>query len=209
MLVTATKSRRERHEATRGQTRRILLESAFQEIYRGGFQGTAMDRIIAKAAVTKGALYHYFASKEALGYAILDEVIAEATRQKWIRPLVESRNPIDTLIEVVQSTSVLPEHVENGCPLNNLAQEMSPVDEGFRQRTARLFQDWRDAIASALRRGQTGGQVRADLDAAETATFLVAVYEGYISLAKNAQDPEMLKSGLGTIAKYLESLRAG
>lgn len=209
-----TKSKAEYRARTRSsgrnpeRTRRRLLESAFAEVYRGGFQGTALDRVLAKAAVTKGALYHYFASKEALGYAILDEIVAEITEEKWIKPLAASLNPIDTLTHIVQSTSVLPEHINGGCPLNNLSQEMSAVDEGFRKRAAGLFGQWRDAIASALRRGQMNGQVRKDLDAGEAAMFCLAAYEGYMSLAKNAQDPEVLKSGLGTMTRYLESLRA-
>ena len=42
------------------------------------------------------------------------------------------------------------------------------------------------AIADALRRGQKQGQVRKHLDIDDTAMFLMATYEGYISLAKNA-----------------------
>lgn len=41
-----------------------------------------------------------------------------------------------------------------GCPLNNLMQEMSPVDETFRIRLNALFQDWVDVVAAALKRGQ-------------------------------------------------------
>lgn len=189
-------------------TRAHLLHTAAGEIYRSGFQGTGLDRILAKAEVTKGALYHYFNSKEALGYAVLDEVITGITQRKWLDPLAESTNPIDTLVEIVKGTSLLPENVEGGCPLNNLSQEMSPLDEGFRKRAAKIFREWREAIASALREGQKRGQVRTDLDCAETATFFVALYEGYISLAKNAQEPSVLRSGLKTISRYLETLRA-
>jgi TetR/AcrR family transcriptional regulator, transcriptional repressor for nem operon len=189
------------------RTRTHLLRTAAREVYRSGFQGTGLDRILSKAEVTKGALYHYFDSKEALGYAIVDEIIVDITREKWLRPLAESTNPIDTLIEIVKGTSLSPENVEGGCPLNNISQEMSPLDEGFRKRAARVFRDWRDAIASALHDGQKRGQVRNDLDTVETATFLVALYEGYISLAKNAQDPSALRSGLKTMTRHLETLR--
>jgi TetR/AcrR family transcriptional regulator, transcriptional repressor for nem operon len=189
------------------RTRAHLVQVAAGEVYRSGFQGTGLESILARAEVTKGALYYYFDSKEALGYAIVDEIIVGITREKWLRPLALSTNPIDTLIQIVRGTSLLPEHVEGGCPLNNLSQEMSPLDEGFRKRAARVFRDWRDAIANALREGQKRDQVRKDLDAVETATFLVALYEGYISLAKNAQDPNVLRSGLKTMTWHLETLR--
>ena len=54
-------------------TREKLLQAAFQEIYRSGFQAASLDNIIASAGVTKGALYHHFPSKKALGYAVVDE----------------------------------------------------------------------------------------------------------------------------------------
>jgi TetR/AcrR family transcriptional repressor of nem operon len=95
-----------------------------------------------------------------------------------------------------------------GCPLNNLGQEMSPLDPGFRQRVATVFRAWQNAIADALQEGQNRRLVRSDLDARETATFLVAVYEGYLSLAKNAQDEAVLKSGIAKIVGWLETLRA-
>jgi len=56
-------------------TRQKLLSAAFEEIYRSGFQAASLDRILAKAGVTKGALYHHFIDKAALGYAVVDEVV--------------------------------------------------------------------------------------------------------------------------------------
>ena len=58
---------------------------------------------------------------------------------------------------------------------------MSGLDEGFHRRTAKLFKDWHDAMAGALREGQKRGVVGSDINANETAPFLVAAYEGYTS----------------------------
>ena len=183
------------------------MQAAFRKVYESGFQGADLDTILAAAGVTKGALYHHFEGKEALGYAIVEEVVAGITRDKWLRPLESAANPIDALIAVVQSTSLKPEDVRGGCPLNNLAQEMSPLDEGFRKRLARVFADWRGGIAAALQDGRKRGLVRRDVDPDETATFLIAAYEGYISLAKSSQDARVLQSGRRRMAAYLESLR--
>lgn len=166
-----------------------------------------MNAIIAAARVTKGALYHHFDNKEALGYAVVDEVLASISREKWVWPLQNAKNPIDALVAIVQSTSCRREDLEYGCILNNLSQEMSPLDEGFRRRTGGLFKNWHDAIALALRRGQKLGLVRRDVDASETAIFLIAAYEGFISLVKNSQDLRMHQAGQKSIIRFLESLR--
>lgn len=208
MLVVSKNSKR---RATRlrdpDRTRQCLLQAAFHEIYRSGFQGAGLETILAAAGVTKGALYHHFNSKEALGYAVVEEVIGPDLRAKWLRPLQRGKDPIDALIGIVQSESVRPEDVRGGCPLNNLAQEMSPLDEGFRKRLAMVFHAWRAGVAAALREGQAQGRVRRDVEAAECAGFLIAMLEGYVSLAKNAQDAKVMKAGKKNMVGWLRSLR--
>ena len=190
------------------RTRECLLQAAFREIYRSGFQSAGLDTILAATNVTKGALYYHFKNKEALGYAIVEEIIAKMTRDKWLLPLQQDKNPIDTLIHIVQRTSVRREDVEGGCPLVNLAQEMSPLDEQFRKRLERIFRAWQEGIAASLRSGQSQGTVRHDLVPEETAGFLIAMYEGYTLLAKNAQDPRVWNVGITNIVGWLRSLRA-
>jgi AcrR family transcriptional regulator len=190
------------------RTRERLLQAAFREIYRSGFQSAGLDTILASAGVTKGALYYYFKSKQALGYAVVEEVIGPDNYGEWVRPLQGSgKDPIDTLIGIVQGLSVRPKDVRGGCQLINLAQEMSPLDAGFRKRLAMVFDAWRKAIASALREGQTQGRVRRDVEPADAAGLLIAMVEGYGSLAKNAQDPKVMKAGIRNIVDWLRSLR--
>lgn len=189
------------------RTRERILRAAFQEMHRSGFRSADLNAILAAVRVTKGALYYHFDSKEALGYAVVDEVISIQTREKWVWPLRNAKNPIDALVGIVQATSSRPQDLERGCPLNNLSQEMSPLDLGFRRRTAKIFKDWHDAIASALSQGQKRGLVRSDIDTDEKATFLIAAYEGLISLVKNSQDVGMLQAGLRGVIGFLESLR--
>jgi TetR/AcrR family transcriptional regulator, transcriptional repressor for nem operon len=191
------------------RTRERLLQAAFREVYRYGFQSAGIDTILAATNVTKGALYYHFESKEALGYAIIEEVIAEITHERWMRPLQRSKDkdPIDALISIVQAIPAQPKDVKNGCPLVNLAQEMSQLDEQFRKRLEWIFHAWQEEITLALRRGQSLGTVRRDLVPEETASFLMAMVEGYEVLAKNAQDTEVWNMGIRNIVGWLSSLR--
>ncbi len=189
-------------------TRERLLQAAFREVYKSGFQSAGIDTILAATNVTKGALYYHFESKEALGYALVEEVIAKVFDSGWLRHLRGNGEPIDILIGIVERTSVRPHDVRHGCPLLNLAQEMSPLDEQFRKRLERIFLAWQEGVAGLLRRGQAQGTVRRDLNPEETASFLIAMYEGYVSLAKNAQDPKVWNVGIRNIVGWLRTLRA-
>ena len=189
------------------RTRERLLQAAFREVHRSGFRSAGIDTILAATNVTKGALYYHFDGKEALGYAIVEEIVAKLVRDRWLRPMLGNGQPIDILIGIVRRTPVRPEEVRSGCPLLNLAQEMSPLDEQFRKRLEKIFQAWQEGVATLLRKGQSQGTVRRDLDARETASFLIAMYEGYVMLAKNAQDVNVWKVGIRNIVGWLQSLR--
>ena len=189
-------------------TRHKLLERAFEEIHRNGFRAASLDSILADAGVTKGALYHHFPSKAELGYAVVEEVVRPWMEQIWL-PITQAENPIDAAIGVIRerlrerSTMAL----SIGCPFNNLTQEMSAVDEGFRTRLSAILHDWRDATADAMRRGQANGTVCADVDPRAAAAFIISSVEGCVGMAKASQSREFLEAGFRGLIEYLEHLR--
>jgi TetR/AcrR family transcriptional repressor of nem operon len=192
------------------RTRERLLQAAFRQVYRYGFQSAGIDTILAATNVTKGALYHHFDSKEALGLAIIEEIVATFPRDRWLLPLQRSKDkdPVDALIGIVRAIPARPKDLRGGCPLVNLAQEMSQLDEQFRKRLERIFHAWQEGVALALRRGQYQGTVRRDLVPEETASFLIAMVDGYEVMAKNAQDAKVWNMGIKNIVGWLNSLRA-
>lgn len=191
-------------------TRERLLKAAFEEIYRRGFQAANLETILKQAGVTKGALYHHFPDKAALGHAVIDDVVTDLLLERWLGVL--ERQPGDPLTALQgmlkeRVARLSPDEVELGCPLNNLAQEMSPLDERFRRRMAATFETWADGFAQVLRRGQAEGTVRKDVSAKKLAHFLVAAIEGSFGLAKAAQSPGLLRSNLEVLGTLLDNLR--
>jgi len=191
-------------------TREKLLQAAFEEIYRNGFQAASLDAILAKAGVTKGALYHHFPDKAALGYAVVDEVVRAPVLEAYLGRLdPRATDPLRDLQQVLRrrAREFTDAGVMLGCPLNNLAQEMSPLDERFRRRLAAALEAWTDGFAAALKRGQATGTVRRDVDPRKVAGFVVAAVEGSFGMAKNARSAALLRSNLDMLNLLLESLR--
>jgi AcrR family transcriptional regulator len=191
------------------QTRQTLLEAAFAEIHRNGFQAASLAQILADTGLTKGALYHHFPDKKALGLAVVDEIIGPRLAEMMIAPLQDTREPLSALQALLAAKAAEddPYPVRLGCPLNNLIQEMSPVDENFRVQLHAVFQAWVDALAEALERGRAGGEVRADVDAASTAFFIVSALEGCVGMSKNTQSVAAYRSCLAQLARYLDTLK--
>ena len=94
-----------------------------------------------------------------------------------------------------------------GCPFNNLINEMSPVDEGFRRRLQNILDDWREGIERGLKQGQSRGSVRRDVEPAAAAAFIISAIEGSIGMAKTNQSREFLEAGMRGLIDYLEHLR--
>lgn len=190
-------------------TRQKLLEAAFAEIHRQGFQAASLAQILADTGLTKGALYHHFPDKKALGLAVVEEVIRPMLAAMMFEPLRDTKRPIASMQSMLRAKAAEPDPrvVTLGCPLNNLMQEMSPIDETFRQLLNRLFQEWVEVMKQGLERGQASGEVRKNIDAGETAFFIVSALEGCIGMSKNTQSLDAYRGCLKQLSRFLETLK--
>jgi TetR/AcrR family transcriptional regulator, transcriptional repressor for nem operon len=191
-------------------TRRKLLEAAFGEFYANGFQGGSLNHIVETAGATKGAVFHHFESKQALGYAVLDELIGPLLLQRWLEPVQGSDDPL-TDIQRAFSRYVT-EDISSGmwvqgCPLNNLAQEMSPLDPGFHERINRLYALWREHYSAALERGIAAGTVKPATNPRDVAATIVAAQMGIWGSGKSSRDKQVMWRAADGLCAYLESLR--
>ena len=189
-------------------TRERIMQTAAEEIFRVGFQAASVGEILRKIGVSKGCFYHHFPTKQDLGYAVLEESFARMQIELW-EPALMSKDPLAALIKMLAEVSknVKCEQIKLGCPINNLAQEMSPVDEGFRKRVENIYQMWRRRLGDALLRAQKEQQMDTTVDADEVATMIMAVTQGAVGIAKNAQQPKVFTDFTRGLIRYLRSLQ--
>ena len=195
------------------RTRRKVLQASYLEFYRNGFQGGSLNRIVASAGITKGALFHHFSGKNELGYAVLEEFLAPAVHHWWVEPLLETEDPVPILqtimerfLKKIKDEAPGSGFLFNGCPICNFAVEMSPLDEGFRSRLETIYDGWRKAIKEALARGQKAGTVRADAIPEEEATFIVASVAGTSSTGKVSQEIQLFQDCIRVVMRHLAHL---
>jgi TetR/AcrR family transcriptional regulator, transcriptional repressor for nem operon len=204
-MVTATKNHM--MAATKSQkgtaTRDQIVTAAARLIHLQGYHCTSLDDVLRESGVGKGNFYYYFKSKEELGYAIIDQVM-HGFISRTLEPTFA-----DTSVDPVAQLHVFLDRVLDnqrqrkcvgGCPIGNLASELSDVHEGFRQRLAEIFGEWRARLTDALRRGQAEGRLRQDVEAAAVAQFIVAALEGAILLTKVSKD-------IGIMERCVEQLK--
>lgn len=191
-------------EKTRGE----ILSAAFGEIYEHGFRATSVNDIVVKANVTKGAFFHYFPTKNDLGYALADEVLKDIILDRWIRPLAAHKNPVQGMIsryrKLMEDAS--DEGLALGCPLNNLTQEMSSVDPVFRDKLRAVLNSWIDETERYLKRAQAGGYLKPDVDVRMVAQFAVMLEEGSGAIVKNLRDRKVYRSLYEGFRRFMESI---
>lgn len=187
-----------------------ILDAAFAEMRLHGYQAASIARILASTGLTKGALYHYFPSKKALGLAVVDERVAAALAVSVLDGLQVAADEPDALgrLLAVLDRSACWEDADLalGCPLNNLMQEMSPVDEDFRRHLVAVMELWRQRLEALLRVAQTRGQVAPALDCAGTALFILAAWEGAISVAKSLRSTHVFAHAIEQLKAYVRHL---
>ncbi|HLP95510.1 MAG TPA: TetR/AcrR family transcriptional regulator [Saprospiraceae bacterium] len=189
-------------------TRERILQSMFTDIRRNGFQGLRADKVVAEMGITKGALYHYFDSKQSIGKAVIDEIIKPNYLHFYHELNRSEGNPIPMLADHLKylSDMATDEDIALGCPLNNLIQEMSPLDEDFRLRMRNIVEAIQESVAGALQRGKAGGFIREDVDCKAVSRFFFSTIEGSYSMAKVSKQKEAFVTNMGLLTAYLESL---
>jgi AcrR family transcriptional regulator len=181
-------------------TRRRVLDAAAELFQTRGYHATAMHEIARAAGVTGGAMHHHFATKKALGLAVIEERVAIEVRDTWMAPVVRADSAAEGVAEVCAAIAAALDAKGgvNGCPLNNLTLELSLSDPDFQAAVARVFRGWRAALQHAFEaEGRSPGA------SAALATFVVAAYSGAMAMAKAEQSTAPLKVCAGALEGLL------
>jgi len=149
--------------------RNRLLDAAVDLFAANGFDGTSVQEIVERAAVTKGAMYHYFKSKDDLLYAIYHALISQQLAD-LDRILAAGLAPADAvraiIVDLVETTTArLAEASVFSREMHKLAAEPMAA---LRAQRRRYHETMRDLIA----RGQTDGSF-ASVASADTVTLIV------------------------------------
>jgi TetR/AcrR family transcriptional regulator, transcriptional repressor for nem operon len=162
-----------------------ILEAATGLICRNGFQQTSVDDVIREAGLCgKAHFYHYFKSKEELGYEVLDRQVDRFTerglallREPMIDPIERLHLFIDTLV-----AGQVERGFKGGSPFGPLAAEMADAHEGFRMRLAAAFERWTMQVRALLSEAQP--RLAEGADAERLSRFVIATLEGALLMAR-------------------------
>ncbi|GIG39160.1 TetR/AcrR family transcriptional regulator [Cellulomonas phragmiteti] len=178
-------------------TRARLVDVTRDLVHAATYADVSVGDVCAAAGVNKGSLYHFFPSKQALGMAVLE--------RNWelVRGLLDEAfdaeaPPLDRLDRFLAAYRAMMRAMRErfgavpGCPLGNLASEVSAQDPQMRARLAEILAAWTERVALVVRDAQARGDVDPTLDPTAAARGVVACVQGLTVLAKADDDPAVL-----------------
>lgn len=201
-------SRPTKHAPERGNARTRLLEAARDLIRAKGFAGTSVDDLCKAADVTKGAFFHHFSSKEALGVAAAD-FWAETTSAFFeAAPYHGPTDPLDRVLAYVafRKAIIEGEIAEFTCLVGTLAQEVYASAPDIRDACARSMFGHTATLEADIEAARQARGIKADWTAESLARHTQTVIQGAFVLAKAANDPALARESLDHLDRYIRHL---
>ena len=188
-------------------TRERILRTAFQLFHEQGFHATGVATIVRQADINPGSLYHFFQGKDQLLLQVLEFAIY------YLGPAVmdpverETSDPIERVFALLAQyrAGMVRSGCRMGCPMGNLALEVSDGNPEARALIHKNFENWTRRVEGWLI--AAGDRLPADLDRAQLARFILTVMEGGLMQARAADDLSAFDQSVNVLREHLDLLQ--
>jgi TetR/AcrR family transcriptional repressor of nem operon len=192
----------------RGDARTRLLEVAVDIVRAKGFAATSVDDLCRAAGVTKGAFFHHFASKEALGVAAAEHWAATTTAFFAAAPYHAPADPLDRVLAYVafRRAIVSEDITASSCLVGTMVQEVHASAPVIREACAASIFGHAATLEADIGAAMAERGIAADWTAASLARQTQAVIQGALVLAKAGGDPALARDSLDHLDRYIRLL---
>jgi AcrR family transcriptional regulator len=191
----------------KNSTRERLVEAARILFWKQGYASTGIAQILKDADAGSGSLYYFFPTKEDLLVAVL-EWYRENLWAQVVQPVFDRvTDPIERIFGILDGyrRGLLMTSYQHGCPIGNLALELSDSHPVVRELLAVNFTGWRKAIEQCLT--ESADRLPESLDREQLALFVLTTMEGAVMLARSYQDIAPYDAAVTQLRDYFERLR--
>jgi TetR/AcrR family transcriptional regulator, transcriptional repressor for nem operon len=195
-------------ERNTNQTRARLLEAARTLFGEKGYAATGMAEILERGHANSGSFYHFFASKEALLLAVLDNYV-EALEPMVLRPaFARHRDPILRIFAILEGyrQRILGTGCRYGCPLGRLALEIEAENLPAHQRIADNFSGWTSAVRKCLQQAREQRRLAPNLDLDALAAFVLTTMEGGVMQSRSFRSVQPFDQSVAQLRSYFAYL---
>ena len=166
-----------------------LLRIGTELMTSQGFASTPLDKLLKQSGVPKGSFYHHFGSKTGFGLAVIESYNEFFKHQLNKQFLNADLSPIERLkaFVITAAKGMKKYNFQRGCLIGNLGQEISALDDDFRNAIESIFNQWADLTRDLFELGKHAGQVDRSADSSQLAQAFWIGWEGAVLRAKLQQ----------------------
>jgi TetR/AcrR family transcriptional repressor of nem operon len=162
---------------------------------------------MAASETSKSQLYHYFADKDALVSAIVQEQAAKVigfheTCLKNVRSLAGLRKWRNAVVKLNRSRQGV-----GGCPIGSLSSELSDRSENARELLADSFRIWESHLAAAFKAMVEQGELAKTANSERLAVAVMGALQGGLLLAQTTRSTQPLELSLDMALSHVEQHR--
>ncbi len=201
-------SRPTKQSPERGSARTRLLEAARDIVRAKGFAATTVDDLCKAADVTKGAFFHHFTSKDALGVAAAEFWAETATGFFEAAPYHDPEDPLERVLAYVafRKAIIMGELAEFTCLVGTMAQEVYASSPDIRDACGRSIFGHTATLVADIEAARHDRGITEAWTAASLARHTQAVIQGGFVLAKAGNDSELARESLDHLDRYIRHL---
>ncbi|MBI3504940.1 MAG: TetR/AcrR family transcriptional regulator [Proteobacteria bacterium] len=165
-----------------------ILDLAETLIQTRGYSAFSYQDIAQALGIRKASIHHHFASKEALGVAVIDRYAARfAAALAGIAS--DGRSSPSAMLEFyMQPYFQFARTPDRVCLSAALAGEMPALPAALRTRVERFFSEHQAWLAGILERGAAAGEFRLPSSAAKTARLAFGALQGALLVKRTTGD---------------------
>ena len=192
----------------RGDARTRLLEAARDVIRARGYAATTVDDLCRAAGVTKGAFFHHFESKEALGVAAAEHWTQTTSALFAAAPYHAHSDPLDRVLAYVafRREIIAGDIAGFTCLAGTLTQEVYGSSPAIRDACAASILGHAATLEPDIAAAMAARGIRAEWSAAGLARHIQAVLQGAFILAKATGDAAVARETVDHLRRYIELL---
>jgi TetR/AcrR family transcriptional repressor of nem operon len=183
-------------------TRQKLIDITYDEIYEKGYQAASLSEILSKAQVHKGSMYYFFKNKKEMAMSALKEKLSERFTKRYATILAYESNILDEFFKVLNDISL--RDFKKGCPLANIVQEMSNLDEDFDVMSKGFYEDLKKCFKDILDKAILIKELKS-CDTQKLALYVTVVVEGAILCVKATGNEKDYLDSIECLQEYIRS----
>ncbi len=189
-------------------TRERILRAAFRLFHEQGYHATGVATILREADVNPGSMYHAFPGKETLLENVLEYALGLLGPAVMEPVEAATADPIERVFALMEQyrNGMARAGCHMGCPIGNLALEVSDSHPAARKLIHRNFAAWTARVRGWLE--AAGERLPRSLDRERLARFVLTVMEGGLMQARAAGSLAPFDEALALLRDHVHALEA-